>query len=733
MALDKEKCSRLKTKLEGLIAELGKDSKKCCFESGRLQKLDDSRKKFIDEFEEAQKEGRKLRIGIIGSVKAGKSSFLNTLFFNGKERLPKAATPMTAALTIISYSETPGAVIHYYDKDTWKGISKSAKEYDEKLDKAYKEYLIEYKKADEEPIHSRPAQRHPKLDKETFEKHLFHSSVDPKLSTSKELYSMAEQKCGVNSDKIGTIERVSENELNNYIGADGRYTPIVNYVELSISDKEIDGVEIIDTPGLNDPIVSRSETTLSYLSKVDVAILLSPTSQFMDASTFNLMIQGFPANGIKNIIVVGSKIDSGMLDYKDSGVSIRKVYTITVNKCKEHLDNIVGDFSPSYPKECSQINDSPVLFISSILGCIAYKKKKGEPLNEEEKHIYQLLKKRFTEFDDTHLYALSGFKSIKTELNKIQQKKEEIINQRNSELYQRYKRDCTVNLREIRDDAFHALERLEHTDIKELTKKKDAIISTLESVRSNLRHICTIEANNAVKIAERLKANLNIKTASDDHSLEIHEETKHRTSTSGFWIFEKTAHWDEHIKYVRTAEAHSKIRGYIGSINISTLDQFGTIIQTDVIEKKAREIIIPAMKNYDGSTHYENEVIFPLQETISKLSIVRMQISPDKYINNIKAAYKTDKAEGDDVHKFMALFNDILGQITDEAIKYIDEQISKIEDILPGCMDGFIDTLSKKFDGQIKQLEQDMKSKQESIERYKAFMLFIDQNINELK
>lgn len=36
---------------------------------------------------------RQLNIGVVGQVKAGKSSFLNTLLFDGQPVLPKAATP----------------------------------------------------------------------------------------------------------------------------------------------------------------------------------------------------------------------------------------------------------------------------------------------------------------------------------------------------------------------------------------------------------------------------------------------------------------------------------------------------------------------------------------------------------------------------------------------------------------------------------------------------------------
>ena len=42
-----------------------------------------SAKEVISKLEEITEEGRKLRLGIVGEVKAGKSSFLNALLFNG--------------------------------------------------------------------------------------------------------------------------------------------------------------------------------------------------------------------------------------------------------------------------------------------------------------------------------------------------------------------------------------------------------------------------------------------------------------------------------------------------------------------------------------------------------------------------------------------------------------------------------------------------------------------------
>ena len=66
------------------------------------------------EIAEIENSNRLLQIGIVGRVKAGKSSLLNALLFDGKSVLPKAATPMTAALTIISYGEELSAEVEFF-------------------------------------------------------------------------------------------------------------------------------------------------------------------------------------------------------------------------------------------------------------------------------------------------------------------------------------------------------------------------------------------------------------------------------------------------------------------------------------------------------------------------------------------------------------------------------------------------------------------------------------------
>ena len=70
-------------------------------------------------------QSRMLKIGIIGRVKAGKSSLLNALLFNGENILPKAATPMTAALTIMQYGDSVRAEVDFFSQQDIEEIQSS--------------------------------------------------------------------------------------------------------------------------------------------------------------------------------------------------------------------------------------------------------------------------------------------------------------------------------------------------------------------------------------------------------------------------------------------------------------------------------------------------------------------------------------------------------------------------------------------------------------------------------
>lgn len=87
-----------------------------------LSDLDRLRDAFRRRVETFRRVDRKLSIAVVGRVKAGKSSFLNSLLFDGKDVLPRAFTPKTATLTKIEYAPENAIEVEYYTKEEWTSL-----------------------------------------------------------------------------------------------------------------------------------------------------------------------------------------------------------------------------------------------------------------------------------------------------------------------------------------------------------------------------------------------------------------------------------------------------------------------------------------------------------------------------------------------------------------------------------------------------------------------------------
>ena len=121
---------------------LEKQQNKELYDNSYLYDYINIQRELKSNLQKASESGRKLIIGVIGAVKAGKSSFLNALLFDGEQYLPKAITPSTATLTKITYSDTPKAIVHFFDKEDWNQIEQNVAVYEGKLNDAYNNYCM---------------------------------------------------------------------------------------------------------------------------------------------------------------------------------------------------------------------------------------------------------------------------------------------------------------------------------------------------------------------------------------------------------------------------------------------------------------------------------------------------------------------------------------------------------------------------------------------------------------
>ena len=254
-------------------------------------------------------DGRLLKIGIIGRVKAGKSSLLNSLLFKGESILPKAATPMTAALTVISYGEEFGAEVEFYDTSDIETIKKEAFDYKTKFKSIfttkYNKLKEKGKIRDEEELKAKATKQTKNEMKENI-----------KLTASFEQYQQMED-----SGLLGKIETKSKKvsaenmqelkkSLIEYVGADGKYMPFTKSIHIQLPVESLKELEIIDTPGINDPVVSREERTRKLLKSCDVIYIVSPAGQFISEEDKELMDRISTREGVNEVFVIASQVDN---------------------------------------------------------------------------------------------------------------------------------------------------------------------------------------------------------------------------------------------------------------------------------------------------------------------------------------------------------------------------------------------------------------------------------------
>jgi len=211
-----------------------------------------------------------LTIGVIGQMKCGKSTFLNSFVFED-DILPAATTPMTAALSVITYGEDRKIVAEFYTTDEWEEQKMQASR---SLDEVQGNSLEE-----------------------------------SKVKAAKELVEKSSKLGSALNSLLGKTQEDRFENLIEYVGADGKYISITKSVTIYYPKEYLKGVEIVDTPGFNDPIVSREERTKAFLKKADVVLMMLYAGRPFDATDRDILFQNVRQCGIGKVIIGINKYD----------------------------------------------------------------------------------------------------------------------------------------------------------------------------------------------------------------------------------------------------------------------------------------------------------------------------------------------------------------------------------------------------------------------------------------
>ena len=246
--------------LEDYINNLKKVFSNCDFSNVEKQIKD--HKDFIKEPD--------LQVAIVGSIKAGKSTFINAFL---KENIASTeVTPETASLTKFKYSDKNHLIIRFYSSSEWKELWNSV----EDSDKQFRSNVFkrEYESLNADSI-----------------KNDYLNKSDLTINCS---------------DMETLIEKVRE-----YTSKRSAKHYFVKEIIVGLNNENIPKeVMFVDTPGLNDVVSYRSEITNNYIKRANAVIVCVQSFNFTNDELLTI-VKVFENVGkdVYKVIVLGTKLD----------------------------------------------------------------------------------------------------------------------------------------------------------------------------------------------------------------------------------------------------------------------------------------------------------------------------------------------------------------------------------------------------------------------------------------
>ena len=730
MILNAENYDKALANVEGELSQLTQSPNENIQETFKKIKTD------FDEFrngaDKLLKDNKVLKIGVVGQVKAGKSSFLNSLFFDGENVLPRASTPMTAGLTVLEYGEQNEFSVDYYNEREWNTFEGQAKLYDQQLE--------DYKK------------QNPQSAAFTDEEIAKMIGIDDKFKAAKELVNSCsgaargkiQEKSVVDTKSFADI-RDLQDILSDYVGADGRYTPVVKSLNIKLNDARLKDLRIVDTPGVNDPIQSREYRTREFLRECHGVFLLSYSGRFFDSTDVNFLSGRIGSEGIGTVVLIASKFDSVL---QDVGTKFPDALADASKDCERQLKKqfrrnlATADYK----------GEEPRFTVSSGIGFSIYKKPRDR-WDTVEAHVVEQMKRFYPsnfgtdeEIKDT-FFDLANIDEIRDKyLDGVFIKNRDKIIQ---DKMNGYFANATMNLTKAIDDKRRALadhvKFLDSTDVSEKKKVREAtekIVNDFKRSVERLANVCDQKAEEMRKRAWNsvsLSWNGTIPTTDE-------EVTANRKST--FWGSNKSFQFSyrkvdtqklidtlvKDFKQYADELAHSWEQGTDKILN--TIDkEIGDIIteaekrdtEAHVDADSLRDILAETIAEMSNEKTLElkniverakEEVINAAQDCEITTSFGSMEESEARSNMKAEANEKKDKIRVD-VQRICSAFQDDMKTML-EASK------NGVTDVFKGRKEELKGKANESIGAYLAQLDKDLENKEQELAQYKEAIAEID-------
>jgi hypothetical protein len=513
-----------------------------------------------------------LSIGVMGQIKAGKSSFLNQLLFGGQPLLPEAATPKTANLTRIRHADTPCFTAHFYSPESWTVLEQLAASEAKDVTACAARELVQQAKRD-------------------------HGTGIGAL--------LAQGKVELHVDDIGALL----GRINDYVGAEGRFTPLVESSELALPLPELVGIEIVDTPGMNDPVVSRTDKTRAYMAQCDVVFFLSPAGRLLDDSDQHLLAAQLPAKGVKRLILVAAQFDAAILDDGFDRNSLGDCETRLRQRLSDHAQRNLEHLAAKSVRDIATLlrNIGAPIFASTYAQALA--SQSPQQWSSGQRHIH----KQFTELAEdawggaapnaTDWQRIAGFAPLEAALSQARADKETILANQRNKLEEELSRALAHLLANLRDQASERLAFLQTHDMADLDAHANKTNKRMQAIADTLVGYVQGRANAALTLARRILSDLQqraerARNLEDRTGVETHHRSVQVSDSKWYnpfsWGSSHAEHYTETTtyRYLAVADALENLRTYFENSRGQLLDLFDELIAPDALSAGLRRELL---------------------------------------------------------------------------------------------------------------------------------------------
>nr|WP_241208218.1 dynamin family protein [Helicobacter pylori] len=277
-------------------------------------------------------------------------------------------------------------------------------------------------------------------------------------------------------------------KLLQFVGADGKYMPYTKAVRISLNNPNLKDLEVIDTPGVNDPIASREECTKALLKDCDVVFIVSPSNQFLTDSDMSLFDRVSHKEGLQEIYFVASQADSAVGSMSEVEKSNQHLPTALENAQKalsSQLNNIMGALIQTYPNQreiFEKAIKNGVILASGI--CFSMHKDFNNQAswerNQKTKEYHNALRNLKDAYPDAFssddkskesLLFLSNMGEIEERLKKAAQEKEKIMSQKLQNYAESQANNLYSFITQLLQDLEEEKKRVKNADISAIKEQ----------------------------------------------------------------------------------------------------------------------------------------------------------------------------------------------------------------------------------------------------------------------